>query len=69
MASEMKNNPVAKFPVSESVGDRAWGAEELLVLIPGKLMLKRLFVRAGSESCHLHLSPFRRCSRHHHHNV
>ena len=44
---KIRNQP--KFPVSESVGERPWGTEELLVLIPGKLMLKKLFVRAGSK--------------------
>ena len=38
-----------KFPQPKSVGERPWGTEDLLVLIPGKLMLKRLFVKAGSK--------------------
>ena len=37
------------FPKPESVGERPWGTEDLLVLIPGKLMLKRLFVKAGNK--------------------
>ena len=37
------------FPSPQSVGDRPWGQEDLLVLIPGKLMLKRLFIKAGNK--------------------
>ena len=47
--NEITNTPSPNFPTTESVGDRQWGTEELLVLIPGKLMLKKLFVRAGSK--------------------
>ena len=43
------SKPQPKFPQPESVGERPWGTEDLLVLIPGKLMLKRLFVKAGSK--------------------
>ena len=37
------------FPKPENVGDRPWGTEELLVLSPGKYMLKKLFIKAGSK--------------------
>jgi mannose-6-phosphate isomerase len=47
----MKNKNILQpnFPSPESVGERPWGTEDLLVLIPGKLMLKRLFVKAGNK--------------------
>jgi len=41
--------PVAQFPVAESVGEREWGEETLLVLSPGKYTMKKLFVRAGKK--------------------
>lgn len=37
------------FPTPESVGSRPWGTEELLVLVPGKYMLKKLTVKAGNK--------------------
>jgi mannose-6-phosphate isomerase len=37
------------FPQSESVGERPWGTETLLCLVPGKFMLKELIVKAGSK--------------------
>ena len=37
------------FPLPESVGDRPWGTEELLVLISGKFMMKKLEIKAGSK--------------------
>lgn len=37
------------FATPEEVAPRPWGREELLVLIPGKLMLKRLTIFAGSK--------------------
>ena len=37
------------FTCAEDMGDRPWGKEELLTLIDGKLMLKRLFIKAGSK--------------------
>lgn len=40
---------VPNFPKPESVGERPWGEEILLVLVPGKYMLKELHVRAGSK--------------------
>lgn len=43
------------FPDPESVGPRPWGQEELLVLVSGKYMLKKLTIKAGSKGglqCH-----------------
>ena len=37
------------FPDTESVGPRDWGTEDLLILVPKKFMLKRLFLKAGSK--------------------
>lgn len=37
------------FPDPQSVGERPWGREDLLLLVSGKFMLKRLFVRAGCK--------------------
>jgi len=37
------------FPTPESVGVRPWGTEELLVLVPGKYMIKKLTVKAGNK--------------------
>ena len=39
----------AAFPTGKKVGDRPWGSEELLVLIPGILTLKRLILTKGSK--------------------
>jgi quercetin dioxygenase-like cupin family protein len=50
-----KNFLRPKFPKPESVGDREWGAEELLVLVSGKYSLKRIFLKAGCKGglqCH-----------------
>lgn len=41
--------PIAKFPDAESVGEREWGEETLLVLSKGKYTMKRLFIRAGMK--------------------
>lgn len=43
----IKNQP--NFPQPESVGERPWGEEILLVLVPGKYMLKELRIKAGSK--------------------
>ena len=40
---------IPDFPKPESVGERPWGEEILLVLVPGKYMLKELRVKAGSK--------------------
>ena len=37
------------FPQAEDVGSRPWGKEELLVLVPGKYMLKKLSIKKGSK--------------------
>ena len=37
------------FPQIEEVGKRPWGKEELLVLVPGKYMLKRLTMNKGAK--------------------
>lgn len=47
--SELKKGEQPSFPEAESVGARPWGTEELLVLVPGKYMLKRLTVKAGNK--------------------
>lgn len=39
--------PIFSKPVD--MGKRPWGTEELLVLVPGKYMLKRLTIKAGSK--------------------
>ena len=36
------------FPKKKSVGKRSWGKEELLVLIPKILTLKKLFIKKGN---------------------
>ncbi|MDB2338302.1 cupin domain-containing protein [Amylibacter sp.] len=37
------------FPNITDMGPRPWGTEELLVLVPGKYMLKKLSIKAGSK--------------------
>ena len=44
-----KNFLQPKFPKPESVGDREWGTEELLVLVSGKYSLKKIFLKAGCK--------------------
>ena len=44
-----KDKPQVIFPDAEDMGHRDWGTETLLALIPGKISLKRLFVKAGSK--------------------
>ena len=36
------------FPKKKNLGKRDWGKEELLVLIPKILTLKKLFIKKGS---------------------
>jgi mannose-6-phosphate isomerase len=38
-----------KFPKPKDLGIRDWGQEELLILIPGLLTLKRLTILAGKK--------------------
>lgn len=37
------------FPEHQDLGDRTWGREILLALVPGKFSVKRLEVRAGEK--------------------
>jgi mannose-6-phosphate isomerase-like protein (cupin superfamily) len=37
------------FPVSESVGERPWGTEDILALVQNKFSVKRLKINAGSK--------------------
>ena len=41
--------PVPNFPERESVGERPWGREDILVIVSGKYMLKHLLIKAGSK--------------------
>lgn len=41
------SQPVFSTPCD--MGERPWGKEELLVLVPGKYMLKKLTIKAGSK--------------------
>jgi len=43
------NRPVPVFPESESVGERDWGEELLLVLSPGNYTMKKLILRKGMK--------------------
>ena len=47
--SDLKKGMQPNFPKPTSVGDRPWGTEHLLALVPHKYMLKKLFVKAGSK--------------------
>ena len=38
------------FPKIKSVGKRNWGKEELLVLIPKKISLKKILIKKGKKS-------------------
>lgn len=40
---EYKKGELPNFPNIEDLGPRPWGTEELLVLVPGKYMLKKTF--------------------------
>ena len=46
---EIKKGAQPKFSTPTSIGDRPWGTEELLVLVDGKYMLKKLTIKAGSK--------------------
>ena len=41
--------PTARFPAAESVGERDWGEETLLVLSSGNYSMKKLVVKAGKK--------------------
>lgn len=43
------NSPSAKFPKPESVGEREWGTEDLLVLAPHKYSMKLIRMKAGAK--------------------
>ena len=47
--TEYKSKTSPIFPEPQDLGKRPWGKEELLVLIPGKFMLKKLTISAGSK--------------------
>lgn len=42
------NCPSAKFPKPESVGEREWGTEDLLVLAPRKYSMKLIRMKEGA---------------------
>lgn len=37
------------FPTPQSVGERPWGTEDLLALVPDKFSFKRLVLKAGKK--------------------
>ena len=37
------------LPQKEDMGERPWGKEEILAVATGQVMMKKLFVRAGSK--------------------
>ena len=37
------------FPISESVGKRPWGTEDILAIVPKQFSVKRLKLKAGSK--------------------
>jgi mannose-6-phosphate isomerase len=37
------------FQAISSVGERPWGTEDLLALVPGKFSVKRIFLRKGNK--------------------
>ena len=37
------------FPKKKNLGKRNWGSEDLIVLIPKVLSLKKLFIKKGKE--------------------
>ena len=39
--------PCARFPKAESIGERDWGEEILLVLSQGKFTMKKLIIKKG----------------------
>lgn len=46
---EMKFSEEQVFPISESVGERPWGREDLIALVNNKFSVKRLFIKSGSK--------------------
>lgn len=49
MENNWKKGEKPRFCSPEDVGPRPWGKEELLVLVKGKYMLKRLTIKKGSK--------------------
>ena len=47
--NQKNGRSIPKFPISNDVGARPWGKEEILVIVPGKYMLKKLFISAGQK--------------------
>ena len=47
--TEYKSKTSPIFPEPRDLGKRPWGKEELLVLIPGKFMLKKIDHRSWFE--------------------
>lgn len=45
----LSKRPTAKFPEAQSVGERVWGEEILLVLSRGNYTLKKLITKAGKK--------------------
>lgn len=45
----VSKRPVASFPEAQSVGERLWGEEILLVLSKGNYTLKKLIIKAGKK--------------------
>ena len=45
----MKFMSLEIFPTPQDLGERTWGIETLLALVPGKYSVKRLEVRAGEK--------------------
>ena len=43
----LNKRPTAKFPKAESVGEREWGEEILLVVSKGKYTMKKLKIKKG----------------------
>ena len=46
---ELRKGEKPKFLKPEDLGERPWGKEELLVLVPNKYMLKKLTIKRGSK--------------------
>ena len=43
--TDLKVGEQPNFPDKVSVGPRPWGKEELLFVVPGEFMMKKLFVK------------------------
>ena len=49
------------FPKKKQMGKRPWGKEELLVLIPKILTLKKLTIKKSNVYLHVGVMPFEGC--------